>query len=212
MRTEQLIAMLAADGGAPRLPLGRRLAAALGAGFVVSAVVFLLTLGPRPDIAAAAGDARFVLKFVVTLALAVAAAGLALRLIRPGASAAAWGAALLIAPALLALGIGYELATVPAERLMPRLIGRNALLCLVSIPLLALPALVALLAIMRTGAPSRPGLAGAAAGLAAGALGATLYAAHCVDDSPLFVMAWYGTAVAAVTGVAALIAARWLRW
>ena len=72
--------------------------------------------------------------------------------------------------------------------------------------------LAAMLFILRDGAPLRPALAGAAAGLAAGGLGAALYAAHCTDDSPLFVAAWYGVAIAAVAAAGALAGARWLRW
>ena len=43
-----------------------------------------------------------------------------------------------------------------------------------------------------------PSLAGAVAGLAAGGVAATLYAAHCTDDSPLFVATWYTLAIAAL--------------
>jgi hypothetical protein len=35
-------------------------------------------------------------------------------------------------------------------------------------------------------------------------LAATLYAAHCTDDSPLFVATWYTLATALVTVVGAL--------
>jgi hypothetical protein len=78
--------------------------------------------------------------------------------------------------------------------------------------LIAAPVLIAALAALRRGAPTRPTLAGAVAGLAAGGLGATLYAAHCTDDSPLFVMAWYVPAIAIVTIAGALAGARLLRW
>ncbi|NJL07877.1 MAG: DUF1109 domain-containing protein, partial [Methylacidiphilales bacterium] len=54
--------------------------------------------------------------------------------------------------------------------------------------------------------------AGAVAGLAAGALAATLYAAHCPDDSPLFVASWYGLSIAFVTVAGAALGVRLLRW
>ena len=75
----------------------------------------------------------------------------------------------------------------------------------------ALP-LAALLFALRQGAPSRPALTGAVAGLAATGIGATFYASHCTNDSPLFMAAWYvlGTAIVAVAG--ALLGARLLRW
>ena len=213
MRTEQLIRALAADGGKAGVPLGQRLAAALAVGLAASAVLFAWMLGPRPDFASVlVSDARFGLKFLVALTLATAAAGLALRLVRPGAASGLWWVAMLAAPMLLLLGIAYELASMPAATWLPRLIGRNAVVCLTSVPLLAAPILAAMLFILRDGAPLRPALAGAAAGLAAGGLGAALYAAHCTDDSPLFVAAWYGVAIAAVAAAGALAGARWLRW
>jgi hypothetical protein len=65
---------------------------------------------------------------------------------------------------------------------------------------------------MRHGAPTRPALAGAVAGLLAGGLGAALYAAHCTDDSPLFVATWYTIAIAGVTIVGSLLGRYFLRW
>ncbi|MFC6491272.1 NrsF family protein, partial [Nitratireductor sp. GCM10026969] len=57
-----------------------------------------------------------------------------------------------------------------------------------------------------------PALAGAAAGLLAGGLAATFYAAHCTDDSPLFVAVWYTIAVAMLALVGAAIGSRLARW
>ena len=67
-------------------------------------------------------------------------------------------------------------------------------------------------AALRHGAPSRPGLAGAVAGLAAGGIAATLYAAHCTDNSPLFVATWYTLAIAILTGTGALAGRAFARW
>lgn len=212
MSTEQLIRMLAADRSERVASLGARLAAALAVGLAVSVVLFWLTLGPRPDIASAAGTPRFVFKFVVSLVVAVAAAGLVLRLVRPGADAGAWLVALLVGPVLLAVAIVLELLSVPQAAWWPRLVGANAYLCLASIPLLAAPVLAALLVALREGASTQPAVAGAIAGMLAGSLGAVLYAAHCVDDSPLFVATWYGLAIGLVTAVGALAGARLLRW
>ena len=64
----------------------------------------------------------------------------------------------------------------------------------------------------RQGAPQNPVRAGAIAGLLAGGIGATLYAVHCFDDSPLFVATWYTLAITFVTGLGALLGARLLRW
>jgi hypothetical protein len=43
-------------------------------------------------------------------------------------------------------------------------------------------------------------------------LAATLYASHCTDDSPLFVITWYSIATAAVAAIGALAGPRVLRY
>ena len=91
-------------------------------------------------------------------------------------------------------------------------LGSNSLICLSVIPLLSLAPLVAVLTILRSGAPASPMLAGAGAGLLAATCGATLYAFHCFDDSPLFVATWYSLAALPVIAVGALAGRRLLRW
>ena len=65
---------------------------------------------------------------------------------------------------------------------------------------------------LRAGAPASPALAGAMAGLLAAACGATLYAFHCFDDSPLFVATWYTLAALPVVIVGAVAGHRLMRW
>ena len=45
-----------------------------------------------------------------------------------------------------------------------------------------------------------------------GGIAATFYAAHCPDDSPLFVAVWYPLAIAILTGLGALAGRFSLRW
>jgi hypothetical protein len=212
MRTDELVRALAADRHDDR-PLWLRVGGALVVGLAVAAVLFMLTLRPRADVAAAMHDPRFNFKFAITLTLAFAAGGLLLRLARPGARRGWWAAALLLVPALLMLDFAYEFMMLqPAMPMMTRLIGKNWMFCLPSIPMLAAPILIALLLALRNGAPTRPALAGAVAGLVAGGLGAALYASHCTDDSPLFVTTWYSIAIAFVTAVGFFAGRRLLRW
>ena len=104
---------------------------------------------------------------------------------------------LLAAAPLLALAaVAVEFATVAPSEWAQRWTGTNMLLCLTFIPLLGIAPLAILLWAIRRGAPTRPSLSGALAGLAAGGIAASFYAAHCVDDSPLFVASWYTIAVA----------------
>jgi hypothetical protein len=69
-----------------------------------------------------------------------------------------------------------------------------------------------MLAILRRGAPASPLLAGAAAGLLAAASGSALYAFHCFDDSPLFVVTWYSLAAIPVVLAGAFAGRRLLHW
>lgn len=212
MQTDDLIRALAADRTQPRLRPTAALALALTAGLPVSFAMFMLLLGPREDIAIVARDPRFELKFAITLALAAAAMALSLRIARPGAPRRPIAIFLAAGPLLLAAGIAVELATVPAAQWAPRLVGSNALVCLTYIPLLSLPLLPAVLIALRTGAPTDARLAGATAGLVAAALAATLYAAHCTDDSPLFVATWYILAILIIGAIGAFVGGRALRW
>jgi hypothetical protein len=182
-------------------------------GVAVALALFFATLGLRPHLFTQLGEnPRLWFKLCLTLLLAWLSGRLALRLVRPGADARAAAALVEIAPALLAAAVLAELALVPAGEWSQRLVGANAVHCLMSIPFLAAAPLVAALMALRQGAPENPALAGAAAGLFAGAMGATLYATHCPDDSPLFVAAWYSLAIAFVAAVGALLGARLLRW
>jgi hypothetical protein len=81
-----------------------------------------------------------------------------------------------------------------------------------AIPLLSLPLLAAALIALRHGAPARPALTGALAGMLSAGLAATLYAAQCTDDSPLFVATWYTIATAMVAAIGALAGSKLLRF
>lgn len=212
METNRLIDMLAADNASAEAPMMRVwwiavLVAALAAG-----TVFFVVLGPRADFIAAASTPRFLFKFVVTLTLSVTAIICAIALAQPGASTRTGFWMLLCAPALLALAIVAEVAAVPPNQLQNRWLGTNALLCLTFIPLIGIGPLAVLLFAMKRGAPTRPALSGAVAGLVAGGLAATFYAAHCFDDSPLFVAFWYSMAVALLGCIGALAGKRLLQW
>jgi hypothetical protein len=104
MMTDDLIRALANDRTARFPSPGQALALALALGLAAAFVVFMAMLGPRADIAAALHQPRFLLKFVITLALAASAIALALRLTRPGTRSRGLSFALWAGPALLALG------------------------------------------------------------------------------------------------------------
>jgi len=212
MDTEHWINTLAADAATRARPVGQGLAAALLVALPVSAALLLTTLGLRPDIRSAMHNPFFDLKFVVTLALAVSAIIVALHLSRPEATAKHWRLLLLAPLAVLGLGIGTEAMLPQRSPMLTRLVGHNSLLCLSAIPALSLPILAAALIGLRRGATAHPAMMGALAGLVAAGFGATLYAAHCVDDSPLFVATWYTLATAIVASIGAALGRRMLRY
>ena len=199
METKDLIKAISSDTATRRRSLGTLLLAAFAAASVIGVVVFSIVAGPRPDIAAAAETWRFLTKFVITLALVGSAGALVFALARPGGRLGLRIALLAAAPTILLGAILIELATIPSAEWATRLIGTNARICLTLIPLIGLGPLAIFLAAMRQGAPTRPTLTGAACGLLAGGLAATLYAAHCFDDSPFFVATWYTLAIAILT-------------
>ncbi|MDE1933712.1 DUF1109 domain-containing protein [Bradyrhizobium sp.] len=212
METEQLIRTLAADNRYRARPVGFILTLALLAAAPVSFLMFMTALGVRPDVMTAMHNPFFDLKFVVTLALAISAIIVALHLSRPEASMKGWGWLLLIPVGIIAAGIGSEMMLPQRLPAMTRLIGQNSRICMTAIPLLSLPLLAGALVGLRHGAPARPALAGAIAGLISAGLAATLYASHCTDDSPLFVVTWYSIATAMVTAAGALIGSKVLRF
>lgn len=212
MKTDQLIAALAADAKSTAMPIGRTLSLAVAAGALVAVLIFFLDAGPRPDLAASLSSPRFLFKCVLTLTLLVSAMGLVWHLARPGAVPTAWLFALAAVPAMLAVATSVELIVIPSASWESRALGMNSLVCLVLIPALSAAPLIAVILALRQGATTHPVLAGAAAGLLAAGIGATLYATHCQDDSPLFIAVWYVIATAIVTLVGAILGGRLLRW
>ena len=212
MRTDELVQALVADRAAAAPPLGTQFAWALGVGLVLSAVGFLLVLGPRADIAGAAGTVRFDVKIVEVILLAATAFALVLQVGRP-VPARGWRVvALTAAPVLLLVTVVAELLAVPSSQWLVRMVGTNSRVCLTAIPLMSLPLLAAFMIVLKRGAPASGAVAGAVAGLAASGLAAVLYATHCPDDSPLFVAVWYPIAIGGVTLLGALLGRRLLRW
>lgn len=212
MKTDNLISALAADNARPVIRQGQVWTVTTAAAMVLAAAVFTVTIGPRPDIAAAATTGHFLFKFVVTITLAGSALLVLDRLARPGASGPRSLRWLALAPALLAIGIGVELLLQPAAQWQMLAAGKNSLVCLTYIPLIGLGPLGLFILGLRRGAPTRPGLAGVVAGVVAGGIAASFYAAHCTDDSPLFVATWYTLAIAmlgAAGGIAGRLFARW---
>ena len=214
MRTDELINTLVADHAmqpGPK-PVRHGLVLAIIGGLAIAAALFSIMLGVRPDILSALSTWRFDLKLSANLVLTIAAAWVALRLSSPTTPPLSAMRALLVPALLLLAAVVYELVTIPASAWPSRAMGVNGMMCFASIISLSVLPLMAAIYALRQGAPTSPAVQGAVAGLLAGALGATVFAMHCTNDSPLFVAIWYTLAIGlmALTGLS--VGRYVLRW
>jgi hypothetical protein len=211
VKTGQLIDLLARQSGvAPRWVVEARLGVALAIGLVASAALAVGLLGLNPALAEMGPALGTKLAYVICLLLG--AMWLSDRSARPGAAWRRPVAGLIVV--VVSMGALALSATMPlsASMRLDFLIGRSWASCPWHVAALSIPAFAAALWAMRGLAPTRPRLAGFAAGLLAGSLGATGYALHCPELSPLFVLVWYslGILVPAVAGAA--LGPRLFRW
>jgi len=181
-------------------------------GLAISGALFALTLGVRPDILSALSTWRFDLKLSANLVLVIAATWVALRLSSPTTKPLSAMRPLLVPALLLLAAAMYELVAVPASAWPSRAMGVNGVMCLASIIFLSVLPLTATIYALRQGAPASPAVMGAGGGLLAGALGATVFAMHCTNDSPLFVAIWYTLAIGLTAIVGLLVGQYVLRW
>lgn len=184
METDELIATLSADTTPPARPaMARRLA--LGLVLVLAALP--LIWGLRSGFPMALMGGLVWLKLALPLALIVMA-GLMLRRAPEDAPLPLWPLAL---PAVLAGGLWLRDVLAGGD-----VWGTSLGVCLISIPLLALPMGAALFAALRHRVEPDPARAGMVAGLLAGAMATLVYALHCDEDAPAFFLLWYGAGIA----------------
>ncbi|MEX6505901.1 NrsF family protein [Jiella sp. M17.18] len=179
---------------------------------ILALAVFLPTIGPRPDIAHSMTTMPFDMKFVDAGLLALSAFLALTALARPAAPIRHRLAWLALPACVLLVTVAAEMAVVPQSLWMTRAIGSNSQICMTAIPSMGAPVLILLLWGLKRRAPTRPTLTGAVAGLAAAGISAFFYAAHCTDDSPLFVATWYPMATLILVAAGALLGNRLLRW
>ncbi|CAN5284464.1 NrsF family protein [soil metagenome] len=213
MKTDDLISALSADLPATgAAQLRARMATWLVPAAVLALAGVILSLGLRPDLAAAVAGPTFWAKAAYTAALAATGFWLLDRAGRPGASVRA--PLILLAALLLValLGGATSLMMTPVEGRAPALMGGSSRVCPTNIAGLSLLAAPLILFAARRFAPVRPILAGAAVGLLAGGLAATAYGLHCPEHTAAFVAVWYTLGMAIPVAVGALIGRFVWRW
>ena len=212
MKTDDLIAHLSDDlVPAPPHYVGRVLAMGLGLGFLLSAILMLVAMGPRPDLALAMAGGAFWMKLAYTLSFAALGLWLVERLGRSDASARK-PTLLLLVPVILLLAVAIVQLMTPGVNRHHLVMGDSWRVCAIDILALSAPVFVTVFWALRKLAPTRLAVAGAGAGLLAGAAGASVYAFHCVEYTAPFILIWYtsGMVVAALIGAGI---SRWaLRW
>lgn len=213
MKTDDLIALMAADAKTPAtpMPVTRRLGPAALLGAVIAFAALIAWLGMR-DMNEAMASPSYWMKTLYTAALAAAGFLLAERLSRPGAKADR-GIIALVAVIAVMLGLAImQLVATPPEAMHDALMGSTWDRCPWRIVALAIPGLALSLLAMRRLAPTRPALAGAGAGLFVGGVAATVYGLHCGETSAVFTLIWYSAGIAMSTALGALAGWRMLRW
>jgi hypothetical protein len=213
MKTDDLIALMAADGTKPAtsMPVTRRLAPAALIGAVIALAAVFAWLGIR-DMGQAVTSPTYWMETLYTAALGAAGFLLAERLSRPGAKATR-GVIVLVTVIAMMLGLAVaQLFATPPEAMRDALLGTTWDRCPWRIAALAIPGLALSLVAMRRLAPTRPALAGAGAGLFVGGIAATVYGLHCAETSAAFTLIWYTGGVALSTALGALAGWRLLRW
>ncbi|WP_404478711.1 DUF1109 domain-containing protein [Novosphingobium sp. BL-52-GroH] len=213
MNTDDLIRELAREvGPVSRNAMRHRIVIGAVAGGIVSAVLIVLSLGPRADLAVAMGGFSFWMKWSFTLSLAVAGMAMAMQLARPdgGRLRGLW---LGTVPVALLVGVGLvELTQTPSADWLAMWLGHSWQVCSLIVFTLSIPIFAGLLWAFRRLAPTRLRAAGAAAGLLSGAFSATIYCIHCPEVSAIFVLTWYSLGILLATLLGALLGPRLLRW
>jgi hypothetical protein len=213
MKLDDLISRLSRDTSRPQ-PVSRAFLLALALGAVVSALLFTLALGLRPDAAEAFRMPQIAMKPVLGLLAGLGCIRPALTFARPGAAMRIGRSELPLAllPVAAALLFGLELQRLAAGERWSAFVGESLPVFLLAMPLLSLPFLAGAFIALRHGACTMPVLTGGIAGMLSGGFGVALYALFCTEDSALFFVPWYLAGIAAMAGAGAALGPAALRW
>jgi hypothetical protein len=213
VRTDDLVALLAAGGGAvDRGATRRRFALALSLGGAGTLLLMAVLMGVRPDLPRMALEPMFWTKLGYCAALSVAALSAVARLARPGARAARATATGAVPLALMWLLAALALDGAAGAERDALVFGTTWRACAVSIAFLSLPLFGALLWALRGLAPTRLALAGAAAGFLSGAAASLIYCLHCPELGAPFLGIWYPLGMLIPAAAGAVLGPKLLRW
>jgi len=203
----------------PVKPLrARRLWLGALAGLIVAALYIWILYGPRPELVALIGgqwpDSHMpVLKPLMFVALGAGALWGVSGLARPeGRPKLRYLLPVLIIGGIVLGNLGVEYQRDGWDRMAVYLSG-GVMICYVTILCGGMAGLIVLWRFwLRRAATSHPVALGALSGLATASFMAAAYALHCRGDAPVYLLLVYGVAVAILTGIAALLGGKLLRW
>lgn len=183
----------------------RRLALALSAGGAAALVLVAVFIGDPFLGATDPGVMTFGVKVAFTASLLLLSVVALYRAGRPSDDprpVVAWIAAPFV---LLGLLAAVAIAQTPAAARSALMFGSTWQTCLVSVGLLSIPVYLLVVWAFRRSAPTDLKLAGMLAGFTSGSVAAFVYALHCTETSPVFLLIWYGLGIgaAALAGRAA---------
>lgn len=211
MRTDQLIDQLASDREPPARPR-LRLAFALGVGWLVALVAFVVVLGSPLTMVEHTGVAPFAVKFGYALALTALSIGAAFAAGQPGRELTR-PVAIILLPIAVISGIAMlELASTDPSAWQRLVFGTTYADCILSVSLASIPVLAAIYWAYRELAPTRLALSGFLIGLSAGAAGAVAFTFYCHETAAAFLLAAYTPAMLIPASIGALLSRPLLRW
>ena len=188
------------------------------AGLIVAVLYIWFLYGPRPELAALTQgnvpDSHMpVIKPLMFLALGIGALWGVAGLVRPeGRPKLRYLLPVLIIGGIVFGNLLVEYQREGWDRMADNLNG-GVLICYMTILCGGMAGLIALWRLwLRRSATSHPVALGAMSGLATASLMASAYALHCQGDAPIYLLLVYGAAVAILTGIAALLGGKLLRW
>lgn len=212
MSTDRLIDQLVADLTPVRKRDARRdllLLVLLG----MAELALLLILGEgRPDLRSASALPTFWWKIASLSALTVAGVVTAIRSFDPARSPRG-GLRMMAVILLLSLAAGLLVCpSAPIAGVLPRLMWREGLACVLTMSILSAPPLIALSLLMRRNAASDLSGSALGVGFASAAWGGLIFAFNCRHDDPLYIVVWYLAGSLAIAVLALLILPKFARW
>ena len=211
MRTEELIATLAADDSRPGW-VGGRIGGVLALGVAAALAGLWIALGPPLAARPGPWEAASLAKVLYPLSIALIAAAAAVQAGRPGAASGSRVRLLGIPLLVVAAGAIMDMAAAPPSGWTGLLFGTTFLTCVAAVTVASVPVFAGLAWAFSLLAPTNARLAGFLVGLASGAAGAVAYAFYCPEPSPAFLLATYTLAMLVPALAGALAGPRLFKW